>query len=404
MDVSETEAMESQTGRELERTGYPDDIPPLPPIPVERYTDPAFHDLEMREFWPKTWLHVGHISQLPKAGSYRLFEQLDLSVIIHRGADDTIRAFHNICRHRGAALVNESEGHAPRFICPYHAWGYDDRGALVSVPEARDFACLDKAENGLMEVRCDVLRGMIFINLDGKAPPLAESHAPFAGQVGDFPLEDMQVKGIITAEFDCNWKIAYDNFLEIYHVRTVHAKSVARFLNSSSFSISMYEGGHSRFVTRKREAASFFGTDGRIDDRLGQFFSDYTLALPVFPNTFMPVDPIGFTCQNYWPNGPDKSVMVMYMMGWKAEDGAAEQDGEFWAGMRGQIEGIVNEDREVFLGVQRAMRSGLLPTIQLGCQERAIYWYHQELDRVLGVDNIPQHMRVDPVLAATPAG
>lgn len=394
MDITTTDAIEKLVDGEIDRKAYPQDVPILPPLPAGRYTDPGFHDLEMKQFWPKTWLHVGHVSQLPKPGSYRLFEQLDLSVIIHRGSDDRIRAFHNICRHRGSPLLLKPEGTAARLICPYHGWGYSEQGDLVSVPEARDFACLNKAGNGLMEVRCEAVRGLIFINLDGKADPIAATHAPVAEQIGSFPLEDVVVKDIITVELDCNWKIAYDNFLEIYHLRTVHAKSVARFLDPNSFSVSLYANGHSRFVTRKRHNASVFGKSAPTDDRPDRFFMDYTLALPIFPNTFMPIDPIGFTCQNYWPLGPEKSVMTMYLMGWKGE---GEEDQQFWSGMRAQIEDIIAEDQEVFFGLQRSMRSGLLPTLRLGCQERAIHWYHQEIDRLLGED-VPPALRVAPVL------
>jgi phenylpropionate dioxygenase-like ring-hydroxylating dioxygenase large terminal subunit len=268
------------------------------------------------------------------------------------------------------------------------------------VPETRDFICLEKSENSLMEVRCEVLHGMIFINLDGNADPLEKTHAPIAQQlqVGNFPIGEVVVKGMITVEMDCNWKIAYDNFLEIYHVRTVHARSVARFLNSNSFSISLFENGHSRFVTRKRDSSSVFGKDAPTETRPDDFFMDYTMALPIFPNTFMPIDPIGFTCQNYWPVSPEKSMMVMYMLGWKAE---GKEDEEFWAGMRAQIEGIIAEDTEIFYGLQRSMRSGLLDGIKLNAQERAIYWYHQEIDRLIGTSNLPTHLRVEPVLNPT---
>src|SRR3546814_16737695 len=78
-------------------------------------------------------------------------------------------AFHKICRHRGAALLQEPTGTERRFVCPYHSWGYAIDGKLVSVPEAHNFACLEKSENGLLPVRCETWRGMIFINLDGTA-------------------------------------------------------------------------------------------------------------------------------------------------------------------------------------------------------------------------------------------
>src|SRR5690606_3792628 len=158
------------------------------------YTDPQFYELEMEHMWKKSWLHAGHISELPKEGSYKLFEQLGLSIIVSRGLDGQIRAFHNICRHRGSALLLEKTGTARRFVCPYHAWGYTSDGKLQTVPEERNFPCLDKENRGLLPVRCETVRGMIYINLDDDAVPLAEYLAFEGIELGDFPLEDMVVK------------------------------------------------------------------------------------------------------------------------------------------------------------------------------------------------------------------
>jgi phenylpropionate dioxygenase-like ring-hydroxylating dioxygenase large terminal subunit len=394
---SQTTLIYEDVARELARTTYPEAFPELFEVPSGRYTDPEFYNLEMQYLWRKTWLHAGHVSELPKPGSYKLFEQVGLSIIVSRGLNDEIRAFHNICRHRGSALLTEQTGVAKRFVCPYHAWGYSIEGKLVSVPEQQDFACLDKSERGLLPVRCEVMRGMIFVNLDQDAEPLSSYFANTEQQIGDFPLQDMVVKDVIYAEMACNWKAAYDNFLEIYHVSTVHAKSIAPYLNSKSFAVSLYKNGHARFATRKRGAQTIFGEDLTPPDSPSALFKEHTIALPMFPNSFTAIDPVGFTWQNWWPVGQGKTVMVGYLMGWKDD---SEADRKFWEGMKVQVAAIVAEDQRLFASVQRSLESGLVPSILMGCQERALYWYQEEVDRRIGIDRIPEHLRIKPQLAA----
>lgn len=381
--------------QEKTRTSYPEDFPALPEIPVGRYSDPVFHGLEMKHLWPKSWLHAGHVSELPKPGAYKLFERLGLSIIVSHMPDGSIKAFHNICRHRASAILLEKKGSVRHFVCPYHSWAYAPDGRLIAVPGERNFACLDKAERGLLPVRCETMRGMIFLNLDSDASPLAEFLAPTERQIGDFAMEDMVVKNIISVDLDCNWKTAYDNFLEIYHVNTVHSKSLAPYLDSNTFSISLFANGHARFATRKR-GETIFGTDVTTPDGGASMFRDLTVALPMFPNSFTALDPVGFAFQNWWPTGPNKSVMVLTLMGWKND---SEEDRIFWEGMGAQISAIAGEDMVLFGDMQRNMESGLIPGVLMGYQERAIYWYQEEIDRRIGVENIPEHLRVSQVLA-----
>src|SRR3546814_10557672 len=123
---------------------------------------------------------------------------------------------------------------------------------LLPVPQSRDFASLNKSERGLIPVKCEVVRGIVFINLDMDAEPLASFLAPTDRELGDFPLENREVKNIFVVDMACNWKTALDNFLEIYHVSSVHANSIAPYLQYKSFSVSLYEGGHARFATDRK--------------------------------------------------------------------------------------------------------------------------------------------------------
>jgi phenylpropionate dioxygenase-like ring-hydroxylating dioxygenase large terminal subunit len=381
--------------REAARKAYPEAFPVLPEVPTGRYTEPQFYDLEMRHLWRKTWLHAGHVSELPQPGSYKLFEQLGLSIIISRGMDGELKAFHNICRHRASALLLEKQGTARRFICPYHAWSYSLDGSLTAVPMSYDFACLDKSKRGLLPVRCETLRGMIYINLDLEAQSLADFLAPIERQIGDFPLQDMVVKDIIQVEMDCNWKAAYDNFLEIYHVNTVHAKSIAPYLDSKSFTISLYANGHASFATRKKGGETIFGKGLKVPDGATALFKEHTVALPMFPNGFSAIDPVGFAWQTWWPVGPRKTLMVASLMGWKDD---SEADRTFWAGMNVQVRNIIAEDQRLFGNIQRSFDSGVISGVLMGYQERALYWYQEEIDRQIGPENIPAHLRIKPVL------
>ncbi|MDB5686776.1 MAG: hypothetical protein JWR77_1365 [Rhizorhabdus sp.] len=398
MDDFNATAMYEAVEREVQRTTYPDTFPVLPEVPAGRYFEPEFYALELEHVWGKTWLSAAHTSELPKPGSFKLFEQFGQSIIISRGTDDVIRAFRNVCRHRGAALVTEPSGTARRFVCPYHAWGYTSDGKLASVPEAHNFACLDKAEKPLFSVRCETWRGFIFINLDQDAGSLQEFMAPIARQIADFPLDDMIVKDTITVELDCNWKTSYDNFLEIYHVNTVHAKSLAPYLDSKSFSVSLLKNGHARFATRKRAGKSYFsdGADDQAPEDFTTRFKEHAVGLPFFPNGFTALDPVGFAWQTFWPAGPDKMIMVVTLMGWKKDD---EEDRAFWAQMRINQIDVLNEDLRLFGSIQRAMASGDLPAILLGFQEQQIYWYNEEIDRKIGAENVPPHLRIEQVLA-----
>lgn len=380
----------------LDHAEMPEAFPDLAPIPSSRYTDPGFARLEHDGLFKKTWLLAGHVSELPGPGSYVLFDRLDQSVIISRGKDNTIRAFHNACRHRGSALLLKPQGKAMRFVCPYHAWGYSLTGELKSVPDQHDFPCLEKADNGLLPVRCEVDRGMIFINFDENAGPLADFMASQAGQKEGYPLEKMVVKDHFFVEMNCNWKLAYHNFLEIYHVATVHAKSLAPYLNSQSFVVALLANGHMRFATRKKQGDSIFATDLFKPDDIADIFRECTIALPTFPNTFYSIDPIGFTLQSFWPSGVDKSVMEIRLMGWDVDSDA---DREHWQQMNGTVRSILAEDLCLFQSIQNSLTSGTIPELNIGYQERALYWFEEEIDRRIGVENIPEAQRVKPRLA-----
>jgi phenylpropionate dioxygenase-like ring-hydroxylating dioxygenase large terminal subunit len=385
--------------REERRTDYPTDLPAIPPLPAQRYSDPDFYALELERVFLRTWIPAGHTSELPVPGAYKLFEELGRSVIISRGADGEVRAFKNACRHRASAILTEKSGIARRFICPYHAWGYSTDGTLKSVPEAQNFACLDKRDFSLHPVRCAVWRGFIYLNFGDDEQSLADFMAPLAEQVKDFPFEDMSVKGLITTDLDCNWKIAYDNFLESYHINTVHQKTIAPFINTKTFTVQPLPGGHGCLRTLKRGSDTLFkseaisgGVAGGVSDR----YKTMAVAIPRFPNGAAGLDPAGFTWQSFWPTSPNTMRLTNLCIGPTLDD--AEADHQHWQNFISYNNAILAEDMFLFPSMQRSICAGDVSHLMLSTQEHFIQWYHEHIDIKIGPERIPEHLRVQPVL------
>lgn len=201
------------------------------PISYEDSISRDFYEREQQAVFFKTWLNVGRIEQLPRTGSYFTKELTwaKRSLIISKDRDGTVRAFHNICRHRGNKLVwndypnEETSGTCRQFTCKYHAWRYDLDGSLNFVQQESEFFDLDKANLGLVSVPCDVWEGFIFINLD---PNPSQTLAEFLGAMGEglagYPFGAMTQKFTLRSEIRSNWKLFVDAFVEFYHAPVLH--------------------------------------------------------------------------------------------------------------------------------------------------------------------------------------
>jgi phenylpropionate dioxygenase-like ring-hydroxylating dioxygenase large terminal subunit len=151
-------------------------------------------------------------------------------VIVVKGKDGDVRAFHNICRHRGNKLVwndyprEETSGICRQFTCKYHGWRYDLDGALTFVQQESEFFDLDKADYGLVPVRCEVWEGFVFVNLDPDAEALEDYLGELAAGLTGYPFHEMTAVSSYRAEVGSNWKLFIDAFMEFYHAPVLHAK------------------------------------------------------------------------------------------------------------------------------------------------------------------------------------
>ncbi len=196
---------------------------------------PEFYELEREAIFKRAWLNVGRVEDLPRIGSCFTKEITiaNASVILVRGADDEVRAFHNICRHRGNRLVwsddphQETGGVYRQFTCKYHGWRYDLQGACTFVQQEDEFFDLDKSSCGLAPVHCDIWNGFIFVNLDARPRQgLREFLGPMITGLDGYPFEKMTEHYDFVAENNSNWKLFADAFQEYYHVPSLHPQQV----------------------------------------------------------------------------------------------------------------------------------------------------------------------------------
>jgi phenylpropionate dioxygenase-like ring-hydroxylating dioxygenase large terminal subunit len=382
---------------DMERDSYPAGFPALPPIPGARYTDERFYALELEHVLKRSWLFAGHIEDIPSPGDYLLFSKVGLSVIVIRGPDDSIRAFHNSCRHRGAALVNKPAGNLKRFVCPYHAWSYDLSGELRGVPNEYDFGCLDKSERGLVAVNVVNFRGLIFLNVDSDPQPFEDFADGIIRTFSEFPLEKLTPKGTFRIEIPCNWKALQNNFCESYHVTAVHPQTVAKWVVPHSYALHLMRGGHFTATTRKKIAVRIPNPDIPSLDHVDPVYDHHVVGVKMFPNGVSASDPSGFTWMTAWPTGPGTSVLEGVMLGY--DDGDPKHEA-YWQKRMDDNLMIVSEDLEVLQTIQQSFECGAFSDMICNYRERAIYWHHEEIDRRIGLNRVPPGLAVEPVLGA----
>ncbi|NBW75610.1 MAG: aromatic ring-hydroxylating dioxygenase subunit alpha [Sphingomonadaceae bacterium] len=235
----------------IDKTAQP--LPPLStgPISGERYWSPEFMQREWGHIWTKSWLIGGLVEQIPNAGDYFTYEIGRESILVTRGEDGQVRAFYNVCPHRGNRLVEAEQGHAKAIACAYHGWRFAPEGDLKFVPCPEDFAGGTPCGRvKLSEVRCEVFAGFVWVNLDPQAPTLAEHLGPIMPQIACYQMEQMRRTHWVTLEGDFNWKIVQDNFNESYHLPFVHPQT--RYIMEQSYKDCQFDmyapHGHARML------------------------------------------------------------------------------------------------------------------------------------------------------------
>ena len=248
-------------------------------LPSAAYADDQYAEVEAQRLFARTWVCIGFDRDIPNPGDTLPVELAGVPIILVRGRDSVVRAFHNVCRHRGNLLVSKAGCGLRRINCPYHMWAYDLEGQLVATPH---FAGTDipwqegghkREDLGLKPVRLAHWQRWLFINLSGDAPPFDTFAAPLMADAEGYNFDDLALDTTLSFDFGANWKVVIENFLEALHVFWLHKGLEARY---SDLYASKEEADAHR--TRTAEGA-YFGIGLDLPDRI----ADTTWGVPELP-------------------------------------------------------------------------------------------------------------------------
>jgi choline monooxygenase len=264
-------------------------------IPSSWYTDSRFLPVEQDVLFGRTWQYVGHRSQLPEAGAYVLASVAGNPLVLVRGHDGEVRAFYNVCRHRGGPLAMEEQGCVTMLQCKYHGWTYRLDGTLRGVPRFDRTELFDKRDYGLIPVTVHEWEGLLFVNLAGGDVALETVLDGIAERIAPMRLGAMAFARRVHYDVACNWKVYVDNYLEGYHIPLVHPE-LCKVLDYRAYlteTHAHYSLQHSPL--RVGDAPSPYGV---ADGEAYYYF--------VFPNTMLNVLPGRLQVNRVVPVGHDR--------------------------------------------------------------------------------------------------
>jgi phenylpropionate dioxygenase-like ring-hydroxylating dioxygenase large terminal subunit len=356
-------------------------------LPAWVYNHPEMTRLEHERILKPSWQLVCHVNSIPQRGDYETFDLGPESVLVMRDRDGSIRGFHNVCRHRGARLLDGAGNCAATITCPYHGWSYRQDGTLVGMPMRESFPGLDRAAHGLRPVHVDVAFGFVFVCLataaeGGPPPPVAVTWGTLGEELKPYRTEEMVPLSPITSEiWNVDWKIAMDNYLESYHVPIGHPGLFRMF--TPDYDDSARVPGVARGVSWLREQRSPRWSEGLYQTLIGRAATHLPEAhrrcwrfYSALPNLGIDVFPEQMDFFQVLPAGPGKCRIrgaVFGLPGATRELNAARY-------LSNRINTAVNaEDRWLCGRVQRGLESSSYRPGPLSTLESSMLEFHDLL-------------------------
>jgi phenylpropionate dioxygenase-like ring-hydroxylating dioxygenase large terminal subunit len=375
------------------------------PVSIEPCTSNAYFERERENIFKRAWLNVGRAEEIPKSGDYfvRDIAVAKASVIVVRGQDGIIRAFHNACSHRGNKVAWDHDGSCRLFTCTFHGWAYGLDGELRAVPDEAQFFDFDKKQNGLTPVALDQWEGFLFINLAPRpTSTLAEHLGEFGSSINGWPFGERTNCYRYKVDMNCNWKIAMNAFQEAYHVPFVHKKTVPDsaagpenplahlvgvLLHPLHSQISIYANPHTRLNPidevvarhgpgyRKRVVTLANLPPGVNPLRANQWGFDIDT---VFPNFMMLLWGNGqYITYNIWPIATNKTQFEVRLYNMKPKTSGEKFAHEY---NRMVLRTAILEDLATLEQTQPALESGAKPYLLLQDNEIAIRHHYKVVD------------------------
>jgi len=331
-------------------------------LPARLYSDREIYEAERRSIFGKTWLLIAHQSQLATQGEYVATVAAGYPIVVVRGENGAIRAFHNVCRHRAGPLADDGHGKCEgQLVCRYHGWRYALDGRLAS---ARDFgpaSGFDPRDYGLLPLQCDSWRGFVFVNMDANAEPLTRALGPLIEKTAGMDIGTLHLARQTTHDIACNWKTYVENYLEGYHIPLVHP-----FLNAAVDA--------TRYEVDLEPPIVFHRAPPRVESPIGGLWAWAWPCLGV--NVYAD----GILMERMWPLSAGHTRLdYLYFFPDGLERAKMER-------MIAASEITTAEDKAICETVQRNLDAGIYSTGRLSPKhEIGVGWFQREVKKALKI-------------------
>lgn len=358
-------------------------------VPVRAYLDPDQWRAEIDLVFKRLPLMLAFTAELPRPGDYKAMDAAGLPVLINRDKTGKVRAFLNVCSHRGAPVASDGHGNCPRFTCKYHGWSYGQDGRLLAVAEASSFGEIDKSERGLKELPCEERAGMIFAVLTPNAP--INLDAFYRGFLDDFEalgLADWTFLGSREIH-GANWKIAFDGYLEGYHFAvlhpdTIHPRTASNRMHYEAFGPHLRIGFPSRTISDQLRALPRESW-GEQENK------GFDFVRILFPNVSAFIAPEITQIAQLFPGptpGTNRTILNYLRRDPPRDD---EEQALVDASINFFRDVTYNEDYVIGMEIQKGLESGAHDELLFGRNERGNQYFHEWLNWYLEDDtDLPQ--------------
>jgi phenylpropionate dioxygenase-like ring-hydroxylating dioxygenase large terminal subunit len=279
-------------------------------MPQKYFVSPEIFVREQKTIFSENWLLVGHQRQIANAGDFFVAIVAGESIIVTRDQGSVIRAFFNVCRHRGSRLKEEACGHSSAIQCPYHAWTYGLDGRLIGAPHMDEVPGFEKADYPLHSVNLGVWEGFVFANLKERPTPLKEWFAPLDRKFSHWNMSILRPAKRIEYDVRANWKLMFENYSECYHCPGVHPQlqkvtpydSAENDLREGPFLGGFMKINPGKSLTMSGNACAAFV--GKIENLQQVFYYS------IFPNMLLSLHPEYVMVHQLWPQSPDRTLII----------------------------------------------------------------------------------------------
>lgn len=343
---------------------------------VDHYVSQSRFNVEQQKIFSSLPIAVAHHSEITSSGDFVKREVANRSVLVTRDSEGATRVFHNICRHRGTRLVDESRGCKHRFTCPYHAWTYSNQGDLISAPHVESgFPNLDKATYGLKEIRSVERFGFIWMVLSDDADVDIDTYfEPIAQDASALGLDDLAIAADQSSVHQCNWKILVEGGIESYHFKVAHRQTIGPYFEDNLSTYQML-GSHMRSVLMRSSMHTLSSSDRtawRLRDHANIIYT-------FFPLTQLLVQQDHVVWINSNPIGADQTELRLVTLAPKSK----LNEEAYWAKNHAITTTTLAEDFAIGESIQSGLSSGANQVLTFGRFEGALKTFNDLVNSYL---------------------